>query len=276
MPVSLMVMRMKPVGMTLIPAIAMASYTTYKIVMASVNLKRRKKSENRLVRLLRTTGFIDALVSILTLQNTLIMVNAAGDGTEMLALSAVTSAAIMTAILALSVAALVTGIKNIRQNNMTALPADDPLQETVLPGAENFESAASKEELLDGEVYGSGFGRVYINEAMVGRDAAGNVVGYAVSVTSAEGYDGNVTLSLGVSAAGKINAISFTELHETPGKGMLWSEAEHLTKFNGKDAVKLTLGQDIDGITGVTITSKAVVNAVNAGLDFINTQLRGE
>lgn len=139
MPVSLMVMRMKPVGMTLIPAIAMASYTTYKIVMASVNLKRRKKSENRLVRLLRTTGFIDALVSILTLQNTLIMVNAAGDGTEMLALSAVTSAAIMTAILALSVAALVTGIKNIRQNNkpaLPALPADDPLQETVRPGAD--------------------------------------------------------------------------------------------------------------------------------------------
>ena len=77
-------------------------------------------------------------------------------------------------------------------------------------------------------------------------------------------------------ADGKINGISFTELHETPGKGMLWSESQYLNRFAGKTGTKLTLGQDVDGITGVTITSKATTNAVNAGLDFINTQLRGE
>ena len=49
-----------------------------------------------------------------------------------------------------------------------------------------------------------------------------------------------------------------------------------MNQFAGKDAGGLTLGTDIDGITGVTRTSKAVVNAVNAGLDFINTQLRGD
>jgi RnfABCDGE-type electron transport complex D subunit/RnfABCDGE-type electron transport complex G subunit len=146
----------------------------------------------------------------------------------------------------------------------------------VLPEAESFEAAKAKVDALEGQVYGSDFGRVYINEAMVGKDAAGNVVGWAVSVTSAEGYDGNVTLSLGVSADGTINGISFTELHETPGKGMLWSEPQYRDRFAGKTGTKLTLGQDVDGITGVTITSKAVVNAVNAGLDFINTQLRGE
>ncbi len=147
---------------------------------------------------------------------------------------------------------------------------------TVLPAAESFEAQTAQVEALEGQVYGTDFGRVTINEAMVGKDADGNVVGWAVSVTSAEGYDGNVTLSLGVGADGKINGISFTELHETPGKGMLWAEADNLSKFAGKAAAKLTLGTDIDGITGVTVTSKAVVNAVNAGLDFINTQLRGE
>ena len=75
--------------------------------MASVNLKRGKESSDRLVRLLRTISFIDALVSVLSLQNTLIMVNLKGDGSEMLTLSAITSAAIMLTVLALSVATLI-------------------------------------------------------------------------------------------------------------------------------------------------------------------------
>lgn len=113
-PVSLMVVRQKPVDMTLIPAITMAAYTTYKVVMSSVNLKRRKRSSDRLVRLLRTINFIDALVSVLSLQNTLIMVNMKGDGSEMLTLSAITSAAIMFAVLALSIAAMIKGVISLK------------------------------------------------------------------------------------------------------------------------------------------------------------------
>ena len=113
-PVSLMVVRQKPVDMTLIPAITMAAYTTYKVIMASVNLKRRKRSSDRLVRLLRTINFIDALVSVLSLQNTLIMVNMKGDGSEMLTLSAITSAAIMLAVLAISVAAMIKGVVSLK------------------------------------------------------------------------------------------------------------------------------------------------------------------
>ena len=186
-------------------------------------------------------------------------------------------------VVALTLIALLAGLALSGVYSMTKDTIDEQKEaaaaaayKTVLPQAESFESAANKVELLGGEVYGSGFGRVYIQDAVVGRDAAGNIVGWAVSVTSAEGYDGNVTLSVGVSAAGKINAISFTELHETPGKGMLWAEAPYINRFDGKEASKLTYGTDIDGITGVTVTSKAVTNAVNAGLDFINTQLRGE
>ena len=116
-PVSLMVVQQKPVDMTLIPAIAMAAYTTYKVIMASVNLKRRKRSSDRLVRLLRTISFIDALVSVLTLQNTLIMVNLKSESSEMLTLSAITSAAIMLAVLALSFSAMMNGIKRRKTIN---------------------------------------------------------------------------------------------------------------------------------------------------------------
>lgn len=186
-------------------------------------------------------------------------------------------------VIALSVIALLSGLALSGVFSMTKSTIDEQKNaaaaaayKTVLPEAESFESFSDKVEFLGGEVYGTGYGRVYIKDALVGKDAAGNVVGYAVSVTSAEGYDGNVTLSIGVSTDGVINGISFTELHETPGKGMLCGEPAFMDQFAGKQADQLTLGEDVDGITGVTVTSKAVVNAVNAGLDFINTKIRGE
>ncbi|MBR3644643.1 MAG: hypothetical protein IKN57_14205 [Parasporobacterium sp.] len=46
LPLAIMVVRQKPVNLTLIPAIAMAAYTTYKVIMASINLKRRKKKQH--------------------------------------------------------------------------------------------------------------------------------------------------------------------------------------------------------------------------------------
>lgn len=112
-PIYLMVVQQKPVNMTLVPAISMATYTTYKVTMASVNLKRRNRSADDLIRLLRSINFIDALVSIITLQNTLIMVSAKVNLSEILPLTAITSGAIWAFILLLSVSTLVNGIRNI-------------------------------------------------------------------------------------------------------------------------------------------------------------------
>lgn len=110
-PISLMVLDSRPVNMGLIPAIAMAAYTTYKVVIASVNIKRMKRSSNILVRELRTINFIDALVSVLTLQNTLIIVNRTEETGDMFVLTAVSSAAIYLVILALSVWRIVKELK---------------------------------------------------------------------------------------------------------------------------------------------------------------------
>ena len=114
-PIAMMVRQQKPVSMTLIPAIAMAAYTTYKIIMASVHLRKRKLSADSLVWLLRTISFIDALVSILALQNTLIMVNSKDGGQDMLPLTAGTSALVWVAVLLLSVGAIIRGIRRIQK-----------------------------------------------------------------------------------------------------------------------------------------------------------------
>ncbi len=114
-PIAIMVRLQKPVSLTLIPAIAMAAYTTYKIIMASVNLRRRKSSSDSLVWLLRTISFIDALVSILTLQNTLIMVASTGESLGMLPFTAVISGLVWAAVLVISLAAILKGIRRNRR-----------------------------------------------------------------------------------------------------------------------------------------------------------------
>ena len=116
-PVALLVMQEKPVDMTKIPAIAMAAYTFYKITIAAINLAKRRTSGNCLVRLLRAINFIDALLSIATLQNTLIMVATTGDKITLLPLTATTSALIWLAVVALSVSGLIWGIKAYRRDD---------------------------------------------------------------------------------------------------------------------------------------------------------------
>lgn len=127
-----MVKQERPVSMTLIPAIAMAAYTVYKVVIGSLNLKRKNRSENRMVRFLRTINFMDALVSVATLQNTLIMVNTSGDKRTMLPLTAVTSGLIWAAIVFLSV-------MNLRQAGNWS-----ETEKTEVSGAEDTESVERK------------------------------------------------------------------------------------------------------------------------------------
>lgn len=113
-PVALMVTLDRPVRMGMIPAIAVAAYTTWKITMASIHIRRQKQnpSGNLLVTELRTVNFIDALVAVLTLQNTLIMVNGSEKG-EMLPLTAASSAVIYAVIVAITVRMLVKGWKRV-------------------------------------------------------------------------------------------------------------------------------------------------------------------
>lgn len=94
-PIILMVLNKKEVSMSMIPAIAVAFYTTIKVVNASVNLKKTKKVSNKLVVELRYINFIEALVSILTLQNTLIAVKGDSGKSEMIILSTISSIGIL-------------------------------------------------------------------------------------------------------------------------------------------------------------------------------------
>ena len=112
-PISMMDLMQKPVHMDMISAIALAAYTTYKIIAASVHLRPSASRSNALHTQLRAINLIDALVSVLTLQNTLIMVNQPpSEAKNMLPLTAATSALIYIAIIFTSVFALIPSRKN--------------------------------------------------------------------------------------------------------------------------------------------------------------------
>ncbi len=156
----------------------------------------------------------------------------------------------------------------------------------VCPEADTFASTAAIDQALadlNGQVYGSDFGRAYIDEAYAGLDAAGQTVGYVFKVTSADGFDGNITLAVGMNAEGALNGISFTQLNETPGMGMRVDEPAFKGQFEGRSVAKFTLNkaggsttdEEIDSVSGASTTSGAVVNAVNAALDFYRSAVKG-
>lgn len=170
----------------------------------------------------------------------------------------------------------------IEQQQMAANAAS---YKEVCPDAENFRyddqiSAAVAE--LGGEIYGTDFGKVYINEVAVGTDASENTAGYVISVTSGDGVEGNITLSVGISPDGTVLGISFTELNETAGLGSLCGEDEFKSQFAGVATDKFILNKsggstaenEIDSVSGASVSSGAVVNAVNAALDFFAANMK--
>lgn len=150
----------------------------------------------------------------------------------------------------------------------------------VFADAASFEAvelAAVNESAWSGE----GYGQESVDEVMAAKDSAGSTLGYVITVTTKEGYGGDIRFTMGVRADGTVNGISLLAISETAGLGM---RAEEVLKpqFAGKRVEKFeytksgrTADYEIDAISGATITTNAVTNGVNAGLYYFRTVLGG-
>ena len=142
----------------------------------------------------------------------------------------------------------------------------------VFADADSFEiteelskALQNKEDILKKE----GYSQIKIAEgvaAMKGEE----VIGYIFTVTTKEGYGGEITLAVGVDVEGIFTGYEILSIDETPGLGMKATEDEFKSQFGGKDAsgvqwTKTGASKDneIDAISGATITTKAVTGAVN-------------
>jgi electron transport complex protein RnfG len=141
----------------------------------------------------------------------------------------------------------------------------------ILPLADRFETA-------DVNIVGN----EKISEANVGLTGT-EITGYAIKV-SPRGYAGPINIMVGLSTDGKVTGIKILSHTETPGLGANAPKPQFSGQYKDKPikdklvVVKTAPSKEnqIQAITGSTITSKAVTLGVNDAIDFYNSSLKGD
>ena len=116
LPAILLINHQKEVNLSLISAIAVAAYTTYKVTLAIIKFCKVQKEQNLIYKQVRMVNLFDAVMSILTLQNTLTIVVSNGNDGDMYTLSIVTT---IMMLLAVAIVSIYTLKKNLNINLKT-------------------------------------------------------------------------------------------------------------------------------------------------------------
>lgn len=157
-------------------------------------------------------------------------------------------------------------------------------EQAVFSEAGSFETASD----TDSETFLKAFQKSLDDNSLTGvklnsidlayRDEShGEKLGYVMDITDSDGYGGDIELMVGITVSDGsyvINGISFLTLAETAGMGMKAKESPFIDSFTSLPADNMirytktgsTSSEEIDAISGATITTSAVVNAVNAAV----------
>lgn len=99
-----------------------------------------------------------------------------------------------------------------------------------------------------------------------GRDAE-EALKAACVVVHQQGKEGPMRVAVGVRPDGKVLRVIILSYEEERGKPV--AEIAFLRQFEGKDASSaLELGKEVDGISGATLSSRAVTEAVKKGVSL--------
>ena len=153
---------------------------------------------------------------------------------------------------------------------------EEKTMKEVLPEAEEFKELEWKQP-EDGE-------GVIVQKITEGFKN-GELCGYVVLIAPTNGFSGTFTQMLGIDKDGVITGLRVLSHSETPGLGAkAKDDPEFYEQFNGKKSVdfeaKKSLdlavtkdGGDIDAITSATITSRAVVDGINAAASVLSQEV---
>lgn len=154
------------------------------------------------------------------------------------------------------VSAALAGTNLLTKDRIAQLEAKnaEASRKIVLPAAEEFQSQ-------DDGAYYTGL-------------SGGETVGY-VFETGSSGYGGTVSVMTGIDVEGNITGVVILSHDETPGLGANATKPEFLNQYlqpapeGGLSVIKYqTPGEgQIEAMTGATITSTAVTDAVNQAIE---------
>ena len=148
----------------------------------------------------------------------------------------------------------------VAMSAVAADPDNTTFAETPLENTQAMIDAATAAGGTLGDIY----------EAQVN----GESVGYAITV-SASGSQGTIEMMVGVDAEGTVTGVSIVSHSETSGIGTKVMDNEPtasgvgvLDQFVGKSAADgtLSVGTNVDAITGATVSTRGVTTGVNAAL----------
>lgn len=184
------------------------------------------------------------------------------------------------------VAGLLLGLVYEVTKNPIAIAQENAKQEayqTVLQDASSFEEYTDFDESeAESVLKEAGYESDDIKEVAIAKDKSGEDAGYVITVTSHEGYGGDIEISVGIAGDGTVKGIEMLSISETAGLGMKASEADFKDQFKDKKVEKFSYtksgeeGDDkIDALSGATITTNAVTNAVDSALVYFQNVLGG-
>ena len=172
------------------------------------------------------------------------------------------------------VAGLLGGVNAITKDKIAAINWEKTVQamKAVVADPDNTEFSEAMENTAEMSEAAAAAGGTLdsVYEALVGGENAG----YAIKVV-ASGSQGNSEMMVGVDGEGAVTGVSIVDNAETAGIGSkvmandaLASGVGVLDQFQGKSAADgvLTVGTNVDAITGATVSTKGVAAGVNAAL----------
>ncbi len=121
-----------------------------------------------------------------------------------------------------------------------------------------------------------------IKEVYEALDADGNPIGITAAVIT-KGYSSGLNLSVGIGADGLVKGVKLGSNNESPGFGSRAPE-ELLPQFDAGKSYKQPFNvvkhpaesdNEIQAISGATITSKGIINAVNTVVEFYKQMAGG-
>ena len=133
------------------------------------------------------------------------------------------------------------------------------------PDNSTFSEALALSDEMTGAALAGGGTLTEAYEVQVG----GAPAGHALKIV-ASGSQGNIEMMVGLDAEGAVTGVSIVDNAETAGIGTKVMENENgvLDQFIGKSAAdgELSVGKNVDAITGATVSTRGVTSGVNAAL----------